>query len=162
VAREFTRLFVGKRAYTNLPRKFNVAITGCLENCVGAESQDIALVPARRDGRIGLNVLVGGKMGSGGYRRADPLDAFVEPGGGAAVAAASVRVFRDHGPREARSRSRFAFLVEDWGIARVRAAVEEALGAPLEPAGEDARGEGRTDHIGIYRQKDGRSFVGLV
>jgi ferredoxin-nitrite reductase len=71
-------------------------------------------------------------------------------------------VFRDHGPREARNRSRFAFLVEDWGVARVRAAVEEACGRPLEPAGEDARGPERTDHIGIYRQQDGRSFVGLV
>ncbi|TMA86049.1 MAG: ferredoxin--nitrite reductase [Deltaproteobacteria bacterium] len=162
VAREFTRLFVGKGAYTNLPRKFNVAITGCLENCVGAESQDIAMVPARKGERVGFNVHVGGKMGSGGYRRADALDVFVEPAMAAEVAAAIVRVYRDHGPREARNRSRFAFLIDDWGVARVRAAVEETFGAPLEPAGEDARGETRTDHIGIYRQKDGRSYVGLV
>ncbi len=162
VARELTRLFVGERAYTNLPRKFNVAITGCLENCVSAESQDVALVPASRADRIGFNILVGGKMGSGGYRRADSLDAFVEPAAAAAAAAAIVRVFRDHGPREARSRCRFAFLIEDWGIGRVRAAVEETLGAALEPAGEDARAGGPTDHMGIYRQKDGRSFVGLV
>ncbi len=161
-AREFTRLFVGSRAYTNLPRKFNVAITGCPENCVGAESQDVAMVPARKGERVGLNVLVGGKMGSGGYRRADPLDVFVEPAAAAEVAAAIVRVFRDQGPREARNRSRFAFLVDDWGVARVRAAVEEACGRSLEPAGEDARGPNRTDHVGIYRQKDGRSFVGVV
>ena len=161
-AREFTRLFVGSRAYTNLPRKFNVAITGCPENCVGAESQDVAMVPARKGERLGLNVLVGGKMGSGGYRRADPLDVFVEPAAAAEVAAAIVRVFRDQGPREARNRSRFAFLVDDWGVARVRAAVEETCGRSLEPAGEDARGPERTDHIGVYRQKDGRSFVGLV
>jgi ferredoxin-nitrite reductase len=162
VAREFTQLFVGRHAYTNLPRKFNVAITGCLENCVGAETQDIAMVPARRDGRAGFNVHVGGKMGSGGYRRAEPLDVFVEPAAAAETAAAIVRVFRDHGPREARNRSRFAFLVDDWGVERVRAAVEQALGAPLAPAGADARTPVRTDHIGIYRQKDGRSFVGLV
>ena len=31
VAREFTDMFVGNREYTNLPRKFNVAITGCLD-----------------------------------------------------------------------------------------------------------------------------------
>src|SRR5437870_3367954 len=72
------------------------------------------------------------------------------------------RLFRDQGPREARNRSRFAFLVDDWGVARVRAAVEETCGRSLEPAGEDARGPERTDHIGVYRQKDGRSFVGLV
>jgi ferredoxin-nitrite reductase len=162
VAQAFTRLFVGKAAYTNLPRKFNVAITGCLESCVGAESQDVALVPARRDGRAGFNVHVGGKMGSGGYRRADPLDVFVPPETAAETAAAAVRVFRDHGPREARNRSRFAFLVEAWGISRVRDAVCRELGRALEPAGEDARTGARTDHMGIYRQKDGRSFVGLV
>jgi ferredoxin-nitrite reductase len=32
----------------------------------------------------------------------------------------------------------------------------------LERAGEDARGNTRTDHVGIYRQQDKRSFVGLV
>jgi ferredoxin-nitrite reductase len=162
VVREFTQLFVGNRAYTNLPRKFNVTITGCLENCTPAESQDIAMVPARKDERAGFNVLVGGKMGSGGYHRADALDVFVEPQSAAAVAGAIVRVFRDHGPRDARNRSRFAFLVEAWGVERVQEAVERECGAPLERAGEDARGPKRTDHIGIYRQRDRRNFVGLV
>ncbi len=162
VARELTRSFLGKHEYANLPRKFNVAVTGCLENCVGAESQDVALVPARWGDRIGFNMLAGGKMGSGGYHRAEPLDVFVAPDAAAAVVAAAIRVFRDHGPREARSRSRFAFLLDDWGAARVRAAVEAEYGARLEPAGDDARTPTRTDHMGVYRQHDGRSFVGLV
>ena len=162
VVREFTQLFVGNRAYSNLPRKFNVTLTGCLENCTPAESQDIAMVPARKAGRVGFNILVGGKMGSGGYRRAAALDVFVEPQAAAALAGAIVRVFRDHGPREARNRSRFAFLVEAWGVARVREEVERQMGLPLERAGEDARGDKRTDHVGIYRQQDRRNFVGLV
>ena len=162
VVREFTQLFVGNRAYSNLPRKFNVTITGCLENCTPAESQDIAMIPARKDGRVGFNVLVGGKMGSGGYRRADQLDVFVEPQAAAPVAAAIVRVFRDHGSRDARNRSRFAFLVESWGVERVRATVEQELGSPLERAGEDARSPKRTDHMGIYRQQGKLNFVGLV
>src|SRR5207245_7824341 len=69
--------------FTNLPRKFNVAITGCRENCTHAETQDVALVPATatvEGGRVeGFNVLVGGKNGSGGYRIATPLDVFVRP-----------------------------------------------------------------------------------
>jgi ferredoxin-nitrite reductase len=162
VVQEFTQLFVGNRSYSNLPRKFNVTITGCLENCTPAESQDIAMIPARKDDRVGFNILVGGKMGSGGYRRADSLDVFVEPQAAATVAAAVVRVFRDHGSREARNRSRFAFLVESWGVERVREAVEHELGMPLERSGEDARSAKRTDHMGIYRQQDKQSFVGLV
>ena len=76
-------MFVGNKAFTNLPRKFNVGITGCLENCSHAESQDIALVPASRRmeptrSRASTS-LVGGKMGSGGYRLASPLDVFVRP-----------------------------------------------------------------------------------
>jgi len=162
VVREFTQIFVGNRAYSNLPRKFNVTITGCLENCTPAESQDIAMIPARKDDRVGFNILVGGKMGSGGYRHADQLDVFVELQAAATVAAAVVRVFRDHGSREARNRSRFAFLVESWGVERVREAVEHELGMPLERSGEDARSAKRTDHMGIYRQQDKQSFVGLV
>jgi len=101
-------------------------------------------------------------MGSGGYRRADQLDVFVEPPAAASTAAAIVRVFRDHGPRDARNRSRFAFLVESWGAERVRAAVGQELGGPLERAGEDARSPKRTDHVGIYRQQGKLNFVGLV
>jgi len=162
VVQEFTQLFVGNRAYSNLPRKFNVTVTGCLENCTPAESQDIAMIPARKDNRVGFNVLVGGKMGSGGYRRADALDVFVEPQTAASVAAAIVRVFRDHGSREARNRSRFAFLVESWGVEGVRAAVEQELGRSLDRCGEDARSSKRTDHIGIYRQQGKQNFIGLV
>jgi len=67
----------GNPDFTNLPRKFNVVVTGCLENCTHSESQDLALVPAMRRDRAGFNVLVGGKMGSGGFTIASPLDVFV-------------------------------------------------------------------------------------
>src|SRR6266478_6047968 len=68
----------GSPEFTNLPRKFNITITGCTDNCTHGESQDIALVPAKKTGRLGFNVLVGGKMGSGGFTVASPLNVFVE------------------------------------------------------------------------------------
>ena len=43
VAREYNDILVGDRAYTNLPRKFNVTITGCLDNCTHAVTQDIVV-----------------------------------------------------------------------------------------------------------------------
>jgi ferredoxin-nitrite reductase len=46
VARQFTAMFVRDKAFTNLPRKFNVTITGCRDNCTHAETQDLTLVPA--------------------------------------------------------------------------------------------------------------------
>jgi ferredoxin-nitrite reductase len=48
VVREFTQMFLGDKAYTNLPRKFNVTITACKEACTHAESQVVALTPAVR------------------------------------------------------------------------------------------------------------------
>ena len=69
-ARAYTARFVGNKEFSNLPRKFNVAMTGCVDNCVLLETQDIGLSPAVRqvDGHAvaGFNVMVGGKQGSGG------------------------------------------------------------------------------------------------
>src|SRR5439155_1407235 len=46
IAAAFQRIFLGNKAFTNLPRKFNVTITGCLEHCTGGETQDISMTPA--------------------------------------------------------------------------------------------------------------------
>lgn len=166
VVRAFTQRVVGNRAVTNLPRKFNVTITGCVENCTHAETQDLALVPAVREGAghppVGFNVLVGGKMGSGGYSPEVPLDAFVTPEDGPDLCLAVVSVFRDHGPRQSRSKARLRFLLDSWGLDRFRRAVEEYLGRPLPKAGRDARRPGSSDHLGVVPQKQpGRYAVGL-
>ncbi len=165
-ARAFTDLFVGNEAYTNLPRKFNVTITGCRENCTHAETQDIALVPATTsiDGAPveGFNVLVGGKNGSGGYRIATPLDVFVRPEGAPELASAIVLIFRDHGSRDARNKIRLSFLLDDWGEATFRATLEARLDRRLEPAGTDERLQTSTDHVGVFRQRQAPlNYVGL-
>ncbi len=165
VVGEFTSLFVGDKRFTNLPRKFNVAITGCRLNCTHAETQDIALIPATRTGNdeAGFNVLVGGKVGSGGYTVAWPLNAWVSQEQAAEVCAAITLVFSDNGPREHRNKARLAFLIEDWGIERFREAVEEYGGFHLAPAGHDERMPGRQDHLGITVQKQwDRRGVGVV
>jgi ferredoxin-nitrite reductase len=165
--RAFTAMFVGSKTYTNLPRKFNVGITGCRENCTHAETQDVALVPALKSIGLeevkGFNVLVGGKNGSGGYRVASSLDVFVRPEEAAEVCGAITLVFRDHGSREARNKVRLAFLLEAWGEARFREMVEARVGRRLEKAGADQRLGQSTDHVGVFRQKQpGLNYVGLL
>jgi ferredoxin-nitrite reductase len=160
-------MFVGDKAFTNLPRKFNVTITGCRDNCVHAETQDLALVPAVQTVDhaevAGFNVLVGGKLGSGGYRIASLLDVFVPPEAAAELCRAVVLTFRDHGPREARNKARLAFLLGQWGVDKFRAEVEQRLGLPLASAGVDARSDRSTDHVGIFRQQGrGLNYVGLA
>ena len=188
VVRQFTRMFLGNRAYTNLPRKFNVAITGCREGCTHAATQDIALTPATRElgGQevAGFNVWVGGKQGSGGFRPASALDVFVSPQEAAELCSYITLAFRDHGFREARNKARLAFLIDAWGVERFRQEVQCRAGRPLPRAGQDVGADfqraptkgaagagapglaplrGRTDHIGIHPQKQpGLRYAGLV
>lgn len=152
----------GNPEFTNLPRKFNVTITGCLENCTHNESQDVALVPAAKQGRLGFRVLVGGKMGSGGFTRAVPLDVFVLPHHAADVVAELVRIYRDHGPRDARSKCRFYFLLQEWGIERLRTELQRRVSWKLESSGSEMGRWYHVDHLGVTPQKqEGLMSVGL-
>ena len=163
---ELDRIIVGANGnaeFVNLPRKINIVVTGCTENCTHAESQDVALVPATKRGARGFNILVGGKMGSGGFTVAAPLNVFVEPHEAAEVAAEIVRIYRDHGPREARAKCRLAHLIAEWGIEELRYVLCERLMRPLDEAGEDARQRGHhQDHLAVQVQKqEGLRSVGL-
>src|SRR5580704_11999344 len=161
VVQELDRIIVGSRGnpeFTNLPRKFNITVTGCMDNCTHNESQDIALIPAKKGGRAGFNVLVGGKMGSGGFTIASPLNVFVEVFQATRVVLELIKIHRDHSPREARSKCRFAFLIEKWGIRRLRAELTARLGHELAFQGRDMRGSTHADHTGRSLQKQ----VGLV
>lgn len=167
VVQKFTQSFLGNKAYTNLPRKFNVTITACKEACTHAEAQDIAMTAALKqvDGAEikGFNVAVGGKMGSGGYRIASPLNLFVVPEQAAALCSEIVGIFRDHGARELRTKARLAFLIENWGVEKFRSELERRAGRPLASAGIDQREPKHTDHVGVFRQKQaGLNYVGLT
>jgi ferredoxin-nitrite reductase len=156
VVHELDRIIVGSEGnpeFTNLPRKFNIVVTGCTDNCTHAESQDIALVPAKKAGRLGFNVLVGGKMGSGGFTVASPLNVFVEIFQAAAMVVELIKIYRDYGPREARSKCRFAFLIEEWGVRRLRAELVARFGHELAFQGRDMRGSTHADHLGVSWQK---------
>jgi ferredoxin-nitrite reductase len=161
-----SRHIVGNAEFTNLPRKFNVAISACPDNCVHAETQDLALVPAKKNiggsALPGFNVLIGGKLGSGGYRAASPLDVFVLPEDVVEVCSAIILLFRDHGNRELRTQNRISFLLEEWGVDKFRYEVVRKLKRSLLRDGEDQRRLLKQEHIGFYRQKQaGLNYVGL-
>jgi len=64
-----------------------------------------------------------------------------------------IKIYRDYGPREARSKCRFAFLIEEWGLSRLRAKLIERLGHELAFQGRDMRSSAHADHLGVTRQK---------
>jgi ferredoxin-nitrite reductase len=167
VVRSLSARLSGDKAFSNLPRKFNISITGCIENCVPAASQDLALVPAMRETahqrELGFNVHLGGKMGSGGFTPARSLNTFVGLQQAEELCVQVIFLFRDHGSRESRSRARLAFLVDEWGVERFRSELEQVCNWDLEPAGIDLRRTYEADHVGVtpLRERD-RYAVGLA
>lgn len=161
-----TRGIVGHWAYANLPRKFNITVLGSVDGCTSPETNDIAFTPARRNGRAGFNVWVGGAEGSWGSRRAQPLRIFVppEPERVAEVALRILDIFIAHGNRQSRNRARLAFLLDEWGLDRFRSELLGRLSFPAEEGGaEYTVPHLPPDHVGITPQKTaGLYAVGLL
>jgi len=153
----------GNPEFSNLPRKFNIAIDGSRENSVHAEINDIAYVPAFRDGVFGFNVLVGGFFSGTRVAAAVPLDAWVLPAQVIELSLTILRVYRDNGARASRQKARLMWLLDDWGVPKFREAVAALLTFPLLPAAlEDEYRWERRDFIGVFPQKQsGWHCVGL-
>lgn len=154
------------KSLSNLPRKMNVSIAGCRDDCGHAQTQDIGFVPATAEieGRrvAGFNVLAGGALGGTSPRLATPLDVFLRPEEVVPFFLALVAVYRDNGPREVRTKSRLKWLIAEWGEEKLRTAVEERMEVPLRRAGTDERLQIAGDHLGIHPQRQvGLSYVGL-
>ena len=149
---------VGSKRFSNLPRKFNLSITGCRDDCSHAQTHDLSFTPAVKRGAgdevVGFNVLVGGALGGMHPQLARPLDVFVPERDLVELGTAILSVYRDHGLREKRKESRLKWLLQAWGMERFREVVEERFGRPLERAGESLSIRHGGDHIGVTRQAD--------
>ncbi len=153
----------GNPSFSNLPRKFNIAIAGCRDNSIHAEINDIAFIPAFKDGRLGFNVLVGGFFSAKRCEAAVPLNAWVDPRDVVTLCEAILLVYRNSGLRANRQKSRLMWLIDDWGMDKFRAAVEQQVGHPLIAAAlKDEILWDKRDHIGIHAQKQpALNYVGL-
>ncbi|NEP07776.1 MAG: ferredoxin--nitrite reductase, partial [Okeania sp. SIO4D6] len=153
----------GNPEFTNLPRKFNIAIAGCRDNSVHAEINDIAFVPAYKNDKFGFNVLVGGFFSAKRCAAAIPLNAWVEPSQVVAICRAILEVFRDNGSRGNRQKSRLMWLIDEWGLDEFRSKVQQQMGQILETeAPKDEIIWEKRDHIGVYKQKQpGLNYIGL-
>lgn len=154
----------GNPEFSNLPRKFNIAIEGGRDNSVHAEINDLAFVPAYREGQLGFNVLVGGFFSARRCAAAIPLDAWVPPDDAVIqLSRAVLEVFRDHGLRGNRQKARLMWLIDEWGIEKFRAAVAAKLPFELLTAApKDEIDWEKRDHLGVHRQKQqGLNYVGL-
>ncbi len=168
--------FMESDEFSNLPRKFKVSISGCVEGCGQGEINDLGFHPAvkEEDGEEipGFNVMAGGGLGRGGIM-AEDLDVFVEPDEVLEFNRAAAVVFRDEGNREQRARARLRYKIDEEGPEWLRTRVAEEAEFTLRSAGRDFREHQRyndshdeagghyCDHVGVHEQKDGDYYAGL-
>ena len=161
---DVARFFSGNPQYSDLPRKHKYTISACPAQCNAPEIHDVALVGTLKDGRPGYGVRLGGGL-SATPRIARDLGVFVPAASNEDV----IEVLRaitdvwqsDLRYRLSRVKARIKFMVDDYGVEKMRALVEERLGRRLEDgvAPEPAYD---TDHLGRQPQRqDGLLYMGI-
>jgi ferredoxin-nitrite reductase len=175
LVQELNAEFTGNPAYSNLPRKWKVSVTGDTRGSGQGDINDLAFEPATKelDGEEvkGFNVRVGGGLSRKEPRLARDIDVFCRPERMTDVSAAISALFRDHGDRDNRFNARIKFLVDEWGAEKLRRVLqEEYVDDDLPTAGEDLRdqydynaghADSTGDYVGVHEQADGQYFVGL-
>ncbi|KAL1290448.1 hypothetical protein HN51_058935 [Arachis hypogaea] len=161
-----TNNFLGNPAVSNLPRKWNVCVVGSHELYEHPHINDLAYMPANKDGRFGFNLLVGGFFSAKRCAEAVPLDAWVSADDVIPLCKAVLEAFRDLGFRGNRQKTRMMWLIDELGIEVFRAEVEKRMPEKkLERASQedliDKQWE-RRDYLGVHPQKqEGLSYVGI-
>ncbi|NLG54631.1 MAG: nitrite/sulfite reductase, partial [Rhodococcus sp.] len=108
---EIVRRYIGKKEYSNLPRKFKTAISG--QQDVVHEINDVAFVGVNHpEHGPGLDLWVGGGL-STNPMFAQRVGAWIPLDEVPDVWEGVVSVFRDYGYRRLRSKARLKFLIKD-------------------------------------------------
>lgn len=149
-----------------LPRKFKIGLALPNDNCVDVYAQDLGFLAQIVSGNvIGYTVLVGGGMGMT-HGKANTFPQTARPicqitqNQLVPTAEAVIKLFRDHGNRADRKRSRIKYLVHDWGVDRFRATLQGYLDHPLQiPPSFEVSGVDL--HLGWNSQGNGKWWYGI-
>lgn len=159
----------GNYKFSNLPRKFNIAVEGAKDNSIHAEMNDVAFIPAYKNGVLGFNVLVGGYLSAQRCAEAISMNAWIPANDEDIVelSRAILTVYTENGLNEglraARPKARMMWLIDKWGVEKFKAKIEEEFGKPIvEAAAEDEITMDKRDHLGVHPQvQEGFSYVGI-
>lgn len=135
-----TQKYLGEAADLNdLPRKFKITYSGCPAGCAQPYINCVGVVGVQRevDGKpeVGFEVVIGGGMGWKPFV-AQKLFTFVPENRILQVCRAVALLFRDHGDRFNRAKSRLKFVVDKYGIEKCR----DIIIANLKQENVDIRG----------------------
>ncbi|HWA25936.1 MAG TPA: NirA family protein [Lacunisphaera sp.] len=164
-----------------LPRKFNIAFDSGGVISAAADTNDIGFfavhvtekslsqtpdpVAQTLSPGIYFRCELGGISGHKDFARDAGL--LLAPGELVPVAAAMLRVFREHGDRTDRKKARLKYLLEKWGgFPRFLEETQKKLAFPLVHAprmcAEPRRPVLKHGHVGVYKQaQPGRNYVGV-
>jgi ferredoxin-nitrite reductase len=149
----------------NLPRKWNVCVVGSHDLYEHPHINDLAYMPAERDGVFGYNLLVGGFFSSKACEEAIPLGAWVPAEHVIHSCDAILTTFRDFGSRSGRQKCRMMYLIHDMGLDNFRSEVEKRMpGQKLAQEGVSLvdTSHKRRDYHGVHKQKQpGLNWVGI-
>ena len=163
----------GRPQWANLPRKFNIAVSGSRDDYSHTHINDIGLQPCphAETGEIGFNVVLGGYMSI--KRVAHSLESNMWIKGDresvVTICEAILRIFRDESERKDRQKARLMWLVEKYGVEAFREAVVKEVesydrGVTIEPQ-QPAPTEPfvRRELLGIHKQpQEGKVRVGVL
>ena len=148
----------------NLPRKFNIAVGGAPDSFL--LHNDLAFLPADRDGELGFTVMVGGFFSAQRNELAIPLGLWLRGDQLPGFSLAVLRHFERCGNRQARNKSRLMYLVDELGLEAYRQAVLaefSGLGGQTDPHdGQHRVTRAPRSGLGVQPQKQaGLHWVGL-
>ena len=154
LCREISGLFLDNRTYSDLPRKFNIALNGRLHHGIHYWTQDISYLAYQApEAGVMFQVLLGGTQGQTPHL-GHHLPVLFRPDQVLSVTRALLDLFRIKGSREKRDQARFHFLIEQIGTGGVLAYLEEHLDFPLCPCVNAPPPPGGYDElVGWFRQK---------
>src|SRR6202045_4189404 len=170
-AREWHYHILNDRSLTGLPRKFNVAFDGAGKIAVLEDTNDIAFSAVEVRGGFGIEPGVWFRLGVGGITGhkdfAKETGIIVKPEDATMVADAIVRVFIETGDRTNRLKARLKYVLDNMGVDKFMAAVEDKFGRKLVRAPAEAIAPrpafDRMAHIGVHGQKqEGLNWIGVV
>jgi len=151
---------------TYMPRKFKTGIATPDDNSIDVHSQDVGLIPVRRNGTIdAVNILIGGGMGMT-HRKADTYARLasqlgsVDPRRASAAVKVILSIQRDFGDRADRRHARLKYTLDDMGLDAFKEEFHRRADFTLHEWVEV--GELKlNDYLGPWDQHDGKRFYGV-
>jgi ferredoxin-nitrite reductase len=131
--------FITDDTVLNLPRKFKIALSGCLRHGGQYSINDIGMFPSKNAARVaaegpGFEFWVGGGLGAQPMLAQKLLD-YVPAGEIPAACAATVETHRLYGNRDSRTTARLKFVLKKWGLEKYRQVWQEHFQEFLEKMG---------------------------